>query len=390
MPTVHIDRLLETALRAGATDLLFVPGRPPTLRIDGRERSLEATVLTDSHVLTLIKAVIPEPRLQELEQIGRTTVAFAFGDKGRVRASASRHAAGHALSLRMHPAKLRTIEECGLPPIVKALCRRPRGLFLVAGPSGSGRTTLLAALIDYINRTFDYRIVTLERAIEIVHTHSKSALIQRELGTHAPTYAAALRELHLDAADAVLLGEIEDAATITAALEAARADCLVLGAIRARGAAQVVSRLCNAVVATQPADARTLVSEGLLAVLCIVLCPRFQASGLVPAFEFLVTTPAVANLIREGKLEKLDEAMRAGGKYGMRLLDDHLFELVRERVISAEEALDQARQPADFQARIDRLERGQSDDSAGGPLSDPVPVRPDRPPPDLSGHAESS
>lgn len=383
MATPHIDRLLETMIRVGATDALVVPGVPPRVRVDGRERALETRPLSADGVLRLIKSTMPERGRADLEEHGRATWSFAYHDAARFRATAARQLDGHILALRCHPAKLRTLEELGLPPIIKALCRRPRGLFVVAGPASSGKTSVLATFIDYINRNFDRRIMTIEKPAEITHQPMKSTVVHREVGVHVPSYEQAITELRLDRADVALIGDLDDERVIRAALAIAHSDGLILAHMRARGTRNVVERLCAADGGRDPEHSRGLVAGSLLAVLYLELCMR-SAGGMVPAYEFLIATPALVTLIQENKLDRIDAAIQTGRKYGMQLLDDHLFQLVRAGVIFADEALDKSRAPAALQARLN----GQPpEDSADAPETAGSPVRPPKAPPSLLGRA---
>ena len=244
---------------------------------------------------------------------------------------------------------------------------------------------MLAALIHYINTLVgDRRIFTVEDPIEYVHVQHKCLVSQLEIGTHVATYGEGIAELGRQGASVVVIGDLDDAAVLHAAAQLARTDALVFGHLRARGAREVIELVCDAHGDRLRESWRAAAAESLLAALSCELCPRLDG-GMVPAFEFLVNTPATATLIREGSLDRVDNAIRTGGKYGMQLLDDHLHELWQAGVIAAEEAIERARDPSAFQGRIEGRLRPGSDDN---PLADPRPVRPKRPPPGLSTHAE--
>jgi twitching motility protein PilT len=358
--TVHIDRLLETVIRVGGSDIHLHVGRAPVLRIHGRLRSLETKTLEPDDTVALMKSVTPERNQQELQEEGGTDFGFAFGDKGRFRVSVFRQKGNISMVLRLIPTKIMTFEEIGLPPIVKALCRRPRGLFLVTGPTGSGKTTTLATMLDYINRGFDRHIISIEDPIEYYHTHHKSCFSQREVGVDVPSFAEALRRsLRMDP-DVILVGEMRDLETMEAAIRAAETGHLVFATLHTTGAQGTINRIIDAFPVTQQEQIRVQLSVTLLAVLSQALVPVADGNGRVAAFEFLVITPAICNLIRENKTYRIDSSIQTGKKYGMQLLDEHLWRFYDEGKCNADELLEHARHPAELQAKIDAKLRGQA------------------------------
>jgi twitching motility protein PilT len=361
--TVHIDRLLETCIRVDASDIHLHVGRPPVLRIDGGLRSLETKVLAPDDTVALMKSVTPERNQQELQEEGGTDFGFAFGEKGRFRVSVFRQKGNISMVLRLIPSRILTFDQIGLPPIVKALCRRPRGLFLVTGPTGSGKTTTLATMLDYINRNFDRHIISVEDPIEYYHKHHKSCFSQREVGVDVPSFAEALRRsLRMDP-DVILVGEMRDLETMEAAIRAAETGHLVFATLHTTGAQGTINRIIDAFPVNQQEQIRVQLSTNLLAVLSQTLLKRQNVGGRVAAYEFLVVTPAISNLIRENKTYRIDSAIQTGKKYGMQLLDDHLWKLYDEGTCSGEDCLERARQPVEFQAKMEDTARGQA---AGG------------------------
>jgi twitching motility protein PilT len=315
----------------------------------------------------LVRAVASQAIQEELAKRGATTFAFAYGQSARMRAHATTHAGGWSLTLRVLPAPPPSIEELGLAPVVMGLCRNSRGLFVVAGPSGSGRTTVVASLVEYLNERVGGRyIVTLGRTIEYASQPRKAMIVQRQVGPDVATFVAGIEQLRLDAAHVGVVDELEDDAAICAAVEAAHRDCLIIATLPARSATEAVERLLAAGGANAASHLRR-VSKCLLAVLCTELCPRTDRPGLMPAYEFLVNTPAVAEFIRAEKLAELDSAIRTGKKHGMQRLDDALLRLFDRGIITAETALDRARNAVEVQARLDRR-------AANGP---PAPDAPD-------------
>ncbi len=358
MATVHIDRLLETCIRVNASDIHLHVGRPPVLRIHGRLRSLETKVLDPDDTVALMKSVTPERNQQELQEEGGTDFGFAFGDKGRFRVSVFRQKGNISMVLRLIPSKILTFEEIGLPPIVRALCRRPRGLFLVTGPTGSGKTTTLATMLDYINRNFDHHIISVEDPIEYYHSHHKSCFSQREVGVDVPSFAEALRRsLRMDP-DVILVGEMRDLETMEAAIRAAETGHLVFATLHTTGAQGTINRIIDAFPVQQQEQIRVQLSTNLLAVLSQALLPTADGNARVAAFEFLVITPAISNLIRENKTYRIDSSIQTGKKYGMQLLDDHLWKLYDEGICSQEEVVERARHPSELQQKVDAKLRG--------------------------------
>jgi len=356
MASLHIDRLLETCIKRGASDLHLHVGRPPTLRLHGRLRSLETKVLEPEDTVSLMKAITPERAQQELQEEGGTDFGFAFGDAGRFRVSVFQQRGNTSLTLRLIPSKLFTFEEIGLPTITKSLCRRPRGIFLV---TGSGKTTTMATMINYINENFDRHIITVEDPIEYYHPHKKSMVNQREVGVDVPSFAEALRRsLRMDP-DVILVGELRDLETIESALRAAETGHLVFGTLHTTSAQGTVTRIVDQFPVNQQEQIRIQLAGSLIAVLCQSLIPRIDVRGRVAAFEFMVVTNAVANLVRENKVFRIPSSIQTGKKFGMQLMDEHLFRLFAEGKIDAENTLDFAQSAATLHEKMEAFKKGQ-------------------------------
>ena len=360
MATVHIDRLLETCIRTGASDIHLHVGRAPVLRIHGHLRSLETKTLEADDTVALMKSVTPERNQQELQEEGGTDFGFAFGDKGRFRVAVFRQKGNMSMVLRLIPSRILTFEEIGLPSIVKSLCRRPRGLFLVTGPTGSGKTTTLATMLDYVNRNFDRHIITVEDPIEYYHKHHVSVFSQREVGIDVPSFAEALRRALRQDPDVILVGEMRDLETMEAAIRAAETGHLVFGTLHTTGAQGTINRIIDAFPVAQQEQIRVQLSTNLLAILSQALLPTLDGQGRKAAYEFLVITAAISNLIRENKTYRINSAIQTGKKFGMQLLDDHLWQLYDTGLVSAEECLERAQAPTDLQKKIEEKLRGQS------------------------------
>ena len=358
MSTIQIDRLLETVVRQGASDLHISEGRPPTIRLHGRLRSLQTKVLDKDDCMTLMKSITPEQSQQEVAEVGGTDFGFAYGDQARFRVSVFRQRGAISMVLRLIPNKLLSFDEIGLPPIIKELLRRPRGLFIVTGPTGSGKTTTLATCVDYINMNYDRHIVTTEDPIEYYHYHKKSVVNQREVGADVPSFAEALRRVLRSDPDVILVGEMRDLETIEAAIRAAETGHLVFATLHTTGAAGTITRVIDAFPVNQQAQVRVQLSTSLIAILSQQLLARADKPGRIAAYEFLVITPAIANLIRENKTFRIDSAIQTGRKFGMQLLDDHLFQHWRNELATKEDVMMKSNSPDDLAKRIAAAERG--------------------------------
>jgi twitching motility protein PilT len=349
MATVNMDRLLQACVTQGGSDIHLVTGRAPVLRIDGQLRPLETKVLEADDTVALMKSIAPERNQQELQEEGGTDFGFAYGDVARFRVSVFRQRGDISIVLRLIPTKILTFEEIGLPQICAALCRRPRGLFLVTGPTGCGKTTTLACMVNYINEHFDRHIITIEEPIEYYHKHKKSIINQREVGVDVPSFGEALRRVLRMDPDVILVGELRDLETIEAAIRAAETGHLVFSTLHTISAAGTITRIIDVFPVNQQEQIRTQLSANLMAVLSQALCPLATGRGRIAAYEFMVVTPAISNLIRENKTYRIDSSIQTGRKLGMRLLDEHLWQLYETGKITLEEMLDKARQPGALQ-----------------------------------------
>ncbi len=349
MATVNMDRLLQACVSMGGSDIHLTVGRPPVLRLDGRLRSLETKVLEPDDTVALMKSITPDRNQQELQEEGGTDYGFAFGDQGRFRVSIFRQKGNIALVLRLIPTKIMSFDDIGLPDICAALCRRPRGMFLVTGPTGSGKTTTLATMVNYINENFDRHIITIEEPIEYYHQHKKSIINQREVGVDVPSFGEALRRILRMDPDVILVGELRDLETIESAVRAAETGHLVFSTLHTTSAAGTITRIIDVFPVNQQEQIRIQLSSNLIAVLSQALCPLATGKGRVAAYEFMVVTPAIANLIRENKTYRVDSSIQTGKKLGMQLLDEHLWQLYNAGKISLDEMLVQSRQPGMLQ-----------------------------------------
>ncbi|HTL30599.1 MAG TPA: PilT/PilU family type 4a pilus ATPase [Tepidisphaeraceae bacterium] len=352
--SIQIDRLLETVVRRGASDLHLATGRPPTLRLHGALRELQTKVLEPEDTVSLMKSITPERIQQEYEETGSGDFGFAYGDQARFRVAVFKQRGNCSLVLRLIPNKLLTFEQIGLPRMAEQICRRPRGIFLVTGPTGSGKSTTLASMIDYININFDRHIITMEDPIEFYHYHKKSIVVQREVGVDVPSFSEAIRRALRQDPDVMLVGEMRDLATIGAAITAAETGHLVFGTLHTSGAASTINRIIDAFPADSQEQIRVQLANNLIAVLSQTLCPRLDQEGRLAAYEFMYVTPSIQNLIRENKSFRIDSDIQTGKKYGMQLLDDNLWVHFQAGRISAEECIDKSKNPG---LMVDKLQK---------------------------------
>ena len=361
MGTVLIDKLLSACVKQDASDIHLTVGQPPVFRLHGRMRKLETKVLEPEDTTALMKSIAPDRCQRELQEIGGSDFGFAFGDMARFRVSIFKQKGNIAMVLRQIPNTMLTFEQLGLPDRVSELSLRPRGLFLVTGPTGSGKSTTLASMINYINETVDHHIITIEDPIEFYHHHKKSTVNQREVGVDVPSFAEAIKRALRQDPDVILVGEMRDLETIEAAITAAETGHVVFGTLHTNSAQGTVNRIIDVFPTNQQDQIRTQLSVSIIGILSQTLVPRI-GGGRIAAHELLVVTPGIANLIRENKTFRINSAIQTGTKLGMQLMDDALFYLFRDEKITAEDALTKSQRPEDLAKRIADYRRGLFDD----------------------------
>ncbi len=359
--TIQIDKLLETVVKEGVSDLHITTEQPPVVRSGGRMIRLETKTLTPEDTVSLMKSITPERNQQELQEVGGTDFGFAFGDKARFRVAVFKQRGQIGMVLRRIPNEFLTFEQLGLPYVISDLLSRPRGLFLVTGPTGSGKTTSLASMINYMNDTMDHHIITLEDPIEYYHKHKKCTINQREIGVDVPDFPEALRRaLRMDP-DVILVGEMRDLDTIAAAITAAETGHIVFGTLHTTGAQGTVDRIIDVFPTSQQEQIRTQLSVAIIGILSQALIPR-KPKGLVAAYEMLVVTPAIANLIREAKTYRINSSIQTGRKFGMQLLDDALFDLWKTGLSEEDDVVIKSNNPGELKAKIAMAKKGLLDD----------------------------
>ena len=361
MGSLLIDKLLHTVVAQGASDLHITVGQPPVIRLDGHLRRLETKTLEPEDTVALMKSVTPERCQQELAEVGGADFGFAFGESARFRVSIFKQRGNVAMVLRRIPNEFLTFKQLGVPAVVTDLIMRPRGLFLVTGPTGCGKSTTLASMVNYMNEQIDHHIITIEDPIEFFHKHKKSTINQREVGVDVPSFPEAIRRSLRADPDVILVGEMRDLETIEAAITAAETGHIVFGTLHTTSAEGTINRIIDVFPTNQQEQIRVQLSTAIIAILAQQLLPRI-GSGRVAAFEMLVVTPAIGNLIRENKTFRITSSIQTGAKYGMRLLDDDLMRLWSEGAVSKEDVLLKSNKQEDLAERIAKAERSAVDD----------------------------
>jgi twitching motility protein PilT len=338
----RIDEFLREVLVKGGSDLHFVAGDPPRIRLHGELQTLRDTKLDKETVREMLFEVMTRRAQSQLEQRDGADFAYTIPGVSRFRVNVFRHIGGLGGVFRAIPSKALTLEQLNMPDAVRSLCRVNNGLILVTGKTGSGKSTTLAAMIDDINQREKGHILTIEDPIEFVHPRKNCLVSQREVGLHSPSFAEALHSALREDPDIVLVGELRDLETMSIAVTAAEMGILVMGTLHTNGAAATVDRIVNAFPADKQGHVRTMLSTSLRGVISQQLIQRADKRGRVAALEILINTPAVSNLIRQGKLDQLENAMQSGAAHGMRIMDSAIQELLDKGVISGRAAYEKA------------------------------------------------
>jgi len=333
-----IDAFFRLMNEQKASDLHLVSGSQPILRIRGEMERVKYDILDNDSVRSLLYEITPEEKIKAFEETGDIDFAYEVPGLARYRANFFMQKNGIGAVFREIPQTILTVEQLNLPPIVKRLAMMPKGLVLVTGPTGSGKSTTLAAIIDAANKSRRDHIITIEDPIEFVHESKECIVNHREVGTHTKSFSVALRGALRQDPDIILVGEMRDLETISLALEAASTGHLVFGTLHTQSAPKTIDRVIDVFPANQQEKIRTTLSESLKAVIAQSLFKRIDVKGRVAALEILIVTYAISNLIREAKTYQIPSLMQAGRQHGMQSLDDAIENLLQKRMISAEEA----------------------------------------------------
>jgi len=347
-----MDQLMQLAVDEEASDLHITVDSPPMLRIHGELRPLDLDLLTPEDTERLVKSITTPEQQRLLQEEGGTDFGFPFGDQARFRVSVLKTKGHYATVLRQIPNKMLPLDKIGLPQQIKELLYKPRGLILVTGPTGSGKTTTLASMINFINENRACHIVTVEDPIEYYHTHKRSIVTQREVGADITTFSEALRRVLRQDPDVILVGEMRDLETMQAAITAAETGHLVFATLHTTSAVSTVDRIVDAFPTNQQEQVRMQLSVGLVSVISQLLLPRIDKPGRTAAFEIMVTTPGISAMIRDGNTHRLASDIQTGAKYGMQTLDSHLLSLYVAGRISYDEIVTKSR---DIESQLEKI-----------------------------------
>jgi len=337
-----IDTYLNDILDRKGSDLHFIAGDPARIRLYGDLQTLRPDKLEAQFVKDALYEIMPKPAVDRFEEKEGADFAYNLGDRARFRVNVMRQLNGMGAVFRAIPSKALTLDELKLPDAVRQMCRAAQGLILVTGKTGSGKSTTLAAMIDDINTRVKGHILTIEDPIEFVHQRKSCLVSQREIGVHSSSFANALHSALREDPDVILVGELRDLETMSIAVTAAEMGILVMGTLHTNGAAQTVDRMVNVFPSDKQSHVRTMLSTSLRGVVSQQLLQRADKQGRVAALEILVNTPAASNLIRQGKLDQLENTMQVGAQFGMRTMDSAIQQLLDSRQIVGKEAFKKA------------------------------------------------
>lgn len=351
-----IEELLEDAVSKGASDIHVSANLPPVFRIDGKLIRIEAQALTPDDVETLVFPILNNEQRRKLEQDWELDMSYGIHGVGRFRVNVYKNNGTYAAAFRTINTQVPSFDTLGLPPIVRKITEKPRGLILVTGPTGSGKSTTLASMIDYINDNRNEHILTIEDPVEFVHKSKKSVVHQRELGQDTRSFANALKSALREDPDIILVGEMRDLETISLAITAAETGHLVMGTLHTSSASQTIDRIIDVFPQGQQQQVRVMLSNSLAAVFSQTLLPKInengERKGRVMAQEIMVVNGAIANLIREGKTSQMYSAIQTGAQQGMQTLETALANLYKKNLISAEDALSKSSRPDELRRLI--------------------------------------
>ncbi|MDK2921846.1 MAG: twitching motility protein PilT [Desulfonauticus sp.] len=338
----QIDAFFKMMHDLGASDLHLTSGSQPIVRLHGELQRIKYKVLETAELKKLLYEITPEHKIKKFEESGDVDFAYEVPGLARYRANYFMHLKGIGAVFREIPSKIKTIDDLGLPQILKRLVMLPKGIILVTGPTGSGKSTTLAAMVDYANRMRKDHILTIEDPIEFVHKPVNCLINQREVGRDTQSFSAALRGALREDPDIILVGEMRDLETIALALEAAETGHLVLATLHTISAPKTIDRIIEVFPGDTQAQIRSSLSESLRAIISQTLFKRLDRPGRVAALEILIATPAVRNLIRENKIYQINSVIETGKKYGMMSLDEAILELLKQGIISPQDAFNKA------------------------------------------------
>lgn len=349
-----MNDLLELVVDQNASDLHLQVGQPPTLRLSGSMVPIEGESLTPADTERLMLSITPDSHQQTAKLEGGADFGFAYLDRARFRVSVLRAKGSYGMVLRQIPNMMFGLRDIGLPDKIRELLYRPRGLILVTGPTGSGKSTTLASMINYVNEHREGHIITIEDPIEYYHEHKRCIVTQREIGVDVPSFAEAIRRALRQDPDIILVGEMRDLETIEAAISAAETGHLVFGTLHTNGAAKTIDRIVDAFPANMKDMIRTQLASSIQAVISQVLCKK-TGGGRIAGYEIMINTTAIAALIRDNKTFRINSELQTGAGLGMIGMDTHLMSLVNRELISADEAVEKAQDPTIMRNKLVEL-----------------------------------
>lgn len=356
----HVDDLLKLVVERGGSDLHLAVGVPPVLRIDGELMPTDYGRLTPQDTQRLAYDILTDEQIQRFEATLELDFSYSLAKVSRFRVNVYRDKGTVAAAFRVIPARILSIRELGLPPILEELARKPRGLILVTGPTGSGKTTTLAAMVGQINNERSAHVITIEDPIEYLHAHKLSIVNQRELGVDTKSFGNALRSALREDPDVILVGEMRDLDTISTAITCAETGHLVLATLHTNNAPQTVDRIVDVFPPEQQEQIRFMLSNNLEAVLCQQLLPRAGRPGRVCAMEVMIASPAIRNLIREAKAHQVTSVIQTSANLGMQTMDQSLRDLYQKGLISYDEALQRAMNPDELKTMVSTATRAKT------------------------------
>jgi twitching motility protein PilT len=349
---LHIDELLHIVVDRNSSDIHICQGSPPVIRDDGKLKRLNFESMSPQHTQRMMYDIISDESINKFETTLELDFSYTLPRRARFRVNMYRDKGAVAAAFRLIPQKIPTVQDLNLPPILNSLCEKPRGLILVTGPTGSGKSTSLAAMINHINTNFAHHIITIEDPIEYLHVHRKSLINQREVGSDTKSFSNALRACLREDPDILLVGEMRDMETISLAVTAAETGHLVFATLHTNNAAESVDRMIDVFPPGQQEQIRVQLSNNLVAIISQQLLSRVGGSGRVPANEIMVASPAIRNLIREAKSHQITSMIQTSGNMGMITMDQTLRDLYLKGFISLEDAMSRCQNPDELRKMI--------------------------------------
>jgi len=361
----RVDTFLELVVKQKGSDLHLISGNPPRVRLNGDTYAVKYRELSSDETNDMLYEIMSKEHQEAFEKNKGVDFAYQTPELGRFRVNVFEHMRGMGAVFRVIPTEIMTLADLRLPPVLKNFCRQRKGLILVTGPTGSGKSTTLAAMVDFINTERKGHVLTIEDPVEFLHQNKNCLISQREVGSHTPRFADALHSALREDPDVILVGEMRDLETVHLALTAAEMGILVMATLHTSGAAASIDRMINVFPAEEESFIRTMISTSLVGVISQLLLRKADHKGRVAALEIMINNPAIANLIREGKTEQIESVIQGSSMQGMQRMDTALRRLLDAKMITGDDAYLKARNKADFERFREGYEEGQTNDASG-------------------------